>query len=127
MRDALQEDDDDAMLGEIPLVSQNPSISHTFALPESTSPAMDATFYYVLCTMSLMAAAFGNFLIVSLSSVAHLPIFLRYKLLSCDTSRSLSPSCKANMDQLKDPNPDFSYRVTIRKPILSITGQIHFQ
>jgi hypothetical protein len=37
----------------------------TFAMPESTSPAMDATFYYVLATMSLVAAAFGNFLLVS--------------------------------------------------------------
>ena len=39
--------------------------SNPFAMPEGTSPAMDATFYYVLCTMSLVAAAFGNFLIVS--------------------------------------------------------------
>ena len=56
------------MIGEVPLtpsMSHNPAMSHTFAMPESTSPAMDATFYYVLCTMSLMAAAFGNFLIVS--------------------------------------------------------------
>ena len=33
--------------------------------PEATSPALDATFYYVLCTMVLLAAVFGNFLLVS--------------------------------------------------------------
>ena len=33
--------------------------------PEATSPALDATFYYVLCTMILLAAVFGNFLLVS--------------------------------------------------------------
>ena len=32
--------------------------------PEATSPALDATFYYVLCTMVLLAAVFGNFLLV---------------------------------------------------------------
>ena len=32
--------------------------------PEATSPALDATFYYVLCTMILLAAVFGNFLLV---------------------------------------------------------------
>ena len=42
----------------------------TFAMPESTSPAMDATFYYVLVTMSLVA--FGNFLIVSLVNILEL-------------------------------------------------------
>ena len=44
----------------------------TFAMPESTSPAMDATFYYVLVPMSLVAAAFGNFLIVSLVNILEL-------------------------------------------------------
>ena len=34
--------------------------------PEATSPALDATFYYVLCTMVLLAAVFGNFLLVSI-------------------------------------------------------------
>ena len=70
----MMQDDEDVMIGEIPLTpspSQNPAMSHTFAMPESTSPAMDATFYYVLCTMSLMAAAFGNFLIVSKVSLIH--------------------------------------------------------
>ena len=35
--------------------------------PEATSPALDATFYYVLCTMILLAAVFGNFLLVRFS------------------------------------------------------------
>ena len=37
----------------------------TYLPPEATSPALDATFYYVLCSMVLVAAVFGNFLLVS--------------------------------------------------------------
>ena len=87
MRDVLRDvlngiDDDDssAMIGEIPLTPSGHA-SHMFEMPEAVGPAMDATFYYVLCTMSLIAAAFGNFLIVSLfvlnflSSGVHLNFF----------------------------------------------------
>ena len=72
MRDVLRDvlngiDDTDssAMIGEIPLTPSGDA-SHIFEMPEAVGPVMDATFYYVLCTMSLIAAAFGNFLIVSL-------------------------------------------------------------
>jgi hypothetical protein len=70
LRDVLSDIDDDdssAMIGEIPLPASGVA-SHPFEMPEAVGPAMDATFYYVLCTMSLIAAAFGNFLIVSLFS-----------------------------------------------------------
>jgi hypothetical protein len=63
MRDILS---DDASTDDISnLAIDEVTLPPTFAMPEATSPAMDATFYYVLCTMSLVAAAFGNFLIVS--------------------------------------------------------------
>ena len=34
-------------------------------LPSPEAAVLDATFYYVLCTMVLLAAVFGNFLLVS--------------------------------------------------------------
>ena len=43
----------------------SPNIPSTYLpSPEATSPALDATFYYVLCTMVLLAAVFGNFILV---------------------------------------------------------------
>ncbi len=46
------------------------SLPPTYMPPEAASPALDATFYYVLCTMSLVAAAFGNFILVRMTLTA---------------------------------------------------------
>lgn len=51
------EDESSVMVDEVPLPP-------TYLPPEAVSPAMDATFYYVICTMSLVAAAFGNFILI---------------------------------------------------------------
>ena len=44
------------------------SLPPTYVPPESTTPAMDATFYYVVGGMTLMAAAFGNLIILNFVS-----------------------------------------------------------
>ena len=41
------------------------SLPPTYMPPESTTTTMDATFYYVIGGMTLMAAAFGNLIILN--------------------------------------------------------------
>ena len=59
---SIMDSADDVMNEDIHV---DPNLPPTYIpSPEATSPALDATFYYVLCTMVLLAAVFGNFILV---------------------------------------------------------------
>ena len=65
-----------AMLVKLKLVASAGEISlpPTYVPPETT-PAIDATFYYVIGGMTLMAAAFGNLIILNFVSTT---LFIGY-------------------------------------------------
>lgn len=56
------------------------------AQPEAASQVLDATLYYVLCSVSLVAAAFGNFMLASLQFSLDSSLPVRFLNLSCSAN-----------------------------------------